>query len=109
MIAKCVLLSPEHVGMWFKHLHIIKENRKQDAVCTAATRKQKQQEKQQDRESSCYCAACQTPYQEFTDSTEGCEMCNLWFYFACVSMTLHVFQRSCTVRNAPVFGSRYKH
>ena len=71
-------------------LHVISENRKQGAVRAAATRRQKKQaEQEKQQESSCYCAACLTPYQEFTDSVEdwiGCETCDSWLHFACVGV-----------------------
>ena len=87
-VAKHVLLSPDEIRMWFEHLHTVKENRKRGAARAAATRRKNKQEKEE-RESSYYCAACRTPYQEFTESVEdwiGCEMCDSWFHFVCVGI-----------------------
>ena len=79
-VAKRVLLSPDQIRMWFKHLHAVKEN--QEGCCSCSCYKNKQEK--EERESSYYCAACRTLFQEFTESVEdwiGCEMCDSWFHF----------------------------
>ena len=66
----------------------------------AATRrhKKRQMDKDNHRESSYYCGACSTPYQEFTDSVEdwiGCERCDILFV---LGLTLHVYQKLSIVK-----------
>ena len=68
-IAKQALLTRQETKMWFEHLHTIRENRKRGSLRTAATRRQKKVQKEKEtRESSYYCAACSTPYQEFSNA-----------------------------------------
>ena len=45
--ARKVLLTPEEVKFWFKHLHQIHQNRKRGAKKAAETRKRKAKEKEQ--------------------------------------------------------------
>ena len=104
-LAKTVLLSPEEVKMWLKHLQTIKENRKQGAIKAAITRMNKRKAKNvinhENNQSTdlvplnskpdnvYHCGACNEPYIEYTDIEEqwiGCEGCDSWFHFTCVGI-----------------------
>ena len=105
-IAKAVLLPPEEVNMWLKHLEIVKENRKQGAIKAAQTRMKNKKVKDHNnhpvnsKQSSSaldhnshddvyYCGVCNEQYIEYTDIEKrwiGCESCDSWFPFVCVGI-----------------------
>ena len=92
-MAQKVLWSPTEVQMWFQHLQVIADNRKQGAAKAAETRWKRKEEKLQVKKSQAqvdyYCSVCQEPYIEFTDEIENwicCENCEVWYHFVCAGI-----------------------
>ena len=99
-VAKTVLLPPEEVSMWLKHLQTIKENRKKGAIKAAKTRMKKRKNRMDEEpdlmpstnrksDNLYYCGVCSEQYVEYTDIEErwiGCESCDSWFHFICVGI-----------------------
>ena len=65
--ASDVLLKPEEVRMWFKHLEVVQNNRKEGAKKAAATRKEKKQGGRVNK------TASKQPLKD----TDGDELCNI--------------------------------
>ena len=110
-IAQKTLLPKEEVNLWFDHLTEIKRNRKCGAEKAAATRRNKQQLHEYEREipqvarqvceqtattdseeSAYLCRVCNKEYTEEaeTDEVESwieCDICKEWFHFTCANVS----------------------
>ena len=99
-VAKRVLLSPDQIRMWFKHLHTVKENRKRGAARSAATRRKNKQEKEGRVPTTVLHVEPLTRNLQSVEDWIGCEMCDSWFHFVCVGIVLLVCQINFTVKSA---------
>ena len=78
-VSKKVLLSPDDVLMWFKHLKQIQVNRKKGAEKAAVTRKKNRQLQ--------VCSVCQSlepPGDDADIDWIACDKCGGWFHVFCV-------------------------
>ena len=101
--ASNVLLKPEEVRMWFKHLKVVQNNRKAGAKKAAATRKRKYQRgkvddtaskqplRDSDGDELCNsCSAFNPP--ELQDNDDGgfgwiaCSNCSFWYHQICAGL-----------------------
>ena len=98
-IAKEVLLKPENVKMWFRHLEIVDENRRKGAIKAAATRKAKKDkamaadvllESDEDEDEVCnICYSLDPPGTSIEESVIdwlACNECALWYHTKCVGI-----------------------
>jgi hypothetical protein len=96
--AKEVLLKPENVKMWFRHLEIVENNRKEGARKAAATRKAKKDKamaadvlRDSDNDEVCNIYYSSDPPGTSVEDDSiidwlACNVCALWYHIKCVGI-----------------------
>ena len=95
--AKEVLVKPENVKMWFRHLEIVENNKRKGAIKAAATRKAKKDKVMgadvlldSDEDEVCnICYSLDPPGTSIEESVIdwlACNECALWYHTTCVGI-----------------------